>query len=266
MIVRPWRRTTVDPSFCFNDFSEFLTFIGPSSLPKEKRPGASDYSVEHSGTLQRGIRNGDAVAVAKDRRLSRLVAHEPIYEQSACLEVALKQNHVAQALLAVARDLAVPDWYFGAGGAAQTVWNLLHGFEPSAGIKDYDLAYFDATDLAMETEKQIEAEVAHRLAGLGIVIDVKNEARVHLWYLQRFGRQLKPYLSTGEAIATWPTTASSIGVRYDEGRFVVCAPFGLSDVFAMVARPNKVIVSRDVYEEKVARWANRWPELTVIPW
>jgi len=27
MIVRPRRRTTFDPSFCFNDFSEFLTFI-----------------------------------------------------------------------------------------------------------------------------------------------------------------------------------------------------------------------------------------------
>jgi hypothetical protein len=27
MIVRPWRRTTVDPFFCFNDFSELLTFI-----------------------------------------------------------------------------------------------------------------------------------------------------------------------------------------------------------------------------------------------
>jgi hypothetical protein len=30
MIVRPSRRTTLDPSFCFSDFSEFLTFIRAS--------------------------------------------------------------------------------------------------------------------------------------------------------------------------------------------------------------------------------------------
>ena len=81
----------------------------------------------------------------------------------------------------------------------------------------------------------------------------------------RFGRQLEPYRSTGDAIATWPTTASSVGVRYDGHTFVVCAPFGLADLLSMVARANKTIVTRDVYEEKVARWAAQWPQLTVIP-
>jgi len=46
----------------------------------------------------------------------------------------------------------------------------------------------------------------------------------------------------------------------------VCAPFGLADLISMVARANKTIVTRDVYEEKVARWAAQWPQLTVIPW
>lgn len=198
--------------------------------------------------------------------MSRSLASAPLYEQSAYLEAALKENDVAQALLAVAQELRLPDWYFGAGGVAQTVWNVLHGFEASAAIKDYDLVYFDAADLGVETESEIEAEVADRLGGYGVVVDVKNEARVHLWYEQRFGRHLEPYRSTGEAIATWPTTASSVGVRYDGDMFLVCAPFGLADLFAMVARANKTIVTRDVYEEKVARWAAQWPLLTVIPW
>ena len=189
-----------------------------------------------------------------------------MHEQSAYLEATLRENDVAQAVLRVSRELDLPDWYFGAGGVAQTVWNVLHGFEASANIKDYDLVYFDAADLTVETESEIEAEVVERLRGLGIVVDVKNEARVHLWYEQRFGRHIEPYGSTGDAIATWPTTASSVGVRYDGSMFVVCAPFGLSDLLAMVARANKTIVTRDVYEEKVARWAARWPELTVIPW
>jgi uncharacterized protein len=104
------------------------------------------------------------------------------------------------------------------------------------------------------------------VATLGGVHDVKNQARVHNSYERRFGRHLEPYRSTGDAIATWPTTASSVGVRYDGHTFVVCAPFGLADLFSMVARANKTIVTRDVFEEKVARWAAQWPQLTVIPW
>jgi hypothetical protein len=196
----------------------------------------------------------------------RSVVSAPLHEQSAQLEATLRQNEVAQGVLAVARELDLPDWYLGAGGVAQTVWNVLHGFEAAVAIKDYDLVYFDAGDLSVETERQIEAEVADRLRGWGIVLDVKNQARVHLWYEQRFGRHLAPYRSTGDALATWPTTASSVGVRYDGHTFVVCAPFGLADLFGMVARPNKTIVTREVYEDKVARWASHWPQLTVIPW
>jgi uncharacterized protein len=162
-------------------------------------------------------------------------------------------------------NLGLPDWYFGAGGVAQTVWNVLHGFEPADGIKDYDLVYFDPTDLSVNGERRVE-EVRARLADVGVTPDVKNEARVHLWYEDRFGRPIQPYRSSGEAIATWPTTASSVGVRYRGNDFVVCAPFGLTDLFHMIARPNKTIVSREVYEEKVARWSARWPQLTVVPW
>lgn len=182
------------------------------------------------------------------------------------LQQALTSNEVAEAVLALAAELDLPGWYFGAGGVAQTVWNLRHGFEAAEGIKDYDLVYFDPGDLSAESEREIEEQVADRLSAFGVVADVHNEARVHLWYEQRFGRRLEPYGSTEEAIATWPTTASSVGVRRDRDGFVVCAPFGLSDLLGMVARPNKTIVTRDVYEEKVTRWVARWAKLRVVPW
>ena len=190
----------------------------------------------------------------------------PIDSQVEYLEEALKQNPVAQKVMTVASELELRNWYFAAGGVAQTVWNLRHGLEPAKGIKDYDLVYFDPDDLSTAAEDRLEQEVADRVADPEVVLDVKNEARVHLWYQQRFGRRLEPYLSTEEAIATWPTTASSVGVRRDDRGFVVCAPFGLSDLLGMVARPNKTIVTQDVYEEKVSRWAARWPKLQVIPW
>jgi hypothetical protein len=45
----------------------------------------------------------------------------------------------------------------------------------------------------------------------------------------------------------------------------ICAPFGLDDLFAMVVRPNKTLVTREVYDEKVRRWRTAWPRLTGAP-
>lgn len=196
-----------------------------------------------------------------------LLSLAPLQVQAASLWDALAENPVVQALLDVAAEMQLPDWYLGASGVSQTVWNLCHGFDPAAGIRDYDLVYFDSTDLSDESRRDTEDEVARRVAEFGITVDVHNEARVHLWYQKRFGKRIEPYRSTEDAIATWPTTASAVGVRRDrDGRTAVFAPFGLSDLFGMVARPNKAIVSREIYEEKVSRWAARWPRLTVISW
>jgi hypothetical protein len=34
----------------------------------------------------------------------------------------------------------------------------------------------------------------------------------------------------------------------------------------LIVRPNPVQATREVYEAKVTRWRDRWPELTVVPW
>ena len=189
----------------------------------------------------------------------------PLHLQSLYLAEVLALNPVAQEVLSVAADVNLSGWYLAAGGVSQTVWNVRHGFDPAEGIKDYDLVYFDP-QAGQDVEHAIEQELTGRLSHLGVDLDVKNEAFVHLWYGQRYGRDIEAYVSTEDAIATWPTTASSVGVRPGPDGLVVCAPFGLSDLLGMVARPNKTIVSREVYEEKTSRWAARWTQLTVIPW
>ena len=93
-----------------------------------------------------------------------------------------------------------------------------------------------------------------------------NQARVHLWYEEHFGIQIKPYRSCEDAIATWPTTATSLGITLDSGEFRVYAPFGLDDLFNLVVRPNKKLIPRKVYEDKVARWNLHWPKLRIIGW
>jgi uncharacterized protein len=194
------------------------------------------------------------------------LAHSPLARQTAALEAIVRTNPVVAVLLDRLHGLGIPSWYVGAGAIAQTVWNHLHGFPPTHGITDYDVVYHDPRDLTETGESRVRSTVTARIGGDGVKLDLTNQARVHLWYERRFGRALAPYRSVEHAIATLPTTATSIGVRSDHDGFIVCAPFGLADVFAMVVRPNTTLIDRAVYEEKAGRWRRRWPRLTVLPW
>jgi hypothetical protein len=162
--------------------------------------------------------------------------------------------------------VGLPDAWLVAGAIAQGVWNDRGRRPPTHGLKDLDIVYFDAADLSAGAEAAHEARLRTVFADLPVKLDVKNEARVHLWYADRFGRPIPPYRSTADAIATFPTTATSIGVWPGAGTLDICAPFGLDDLLGGVVRPNKRQITRDVYEAKTARWRALWPELTYVPW
>ncbi len=103
-------------------------------------------------------------------------------------------------------------------------------------------------------------------ADVDVVVEVRNEARVHLWYETKFGVPCPPYPSTEAAIATFPNTSSCFGIRTGEHGVEIYARYGFSDLFAMRTRPNPVLAPREVYEAKTARWRQEWPALEVLPW
>jgi hypothetical protein len=181
------------------------------------------------------------------------------------LEEILTKSQVTNKVLELAPKLEMPDWYLGAGAVAQTVWNELHGFPLEQGIRDCDLVYFD-TDTSAEAQDRYTRKASELFAGLPTEVEVVNEARVHIWYEEELGKEIRPYKSSEDAINTWPTTATSVGVRYDKDKFMIYAPYGLNDLFGMIVRPNKTLLTYKVYEEKVERWRKAWPKLTVIPW
>jgi uncharacterized protein len=183
------------------------------------------------------------------------------------LIIIILKSPVLKTILERATGLSLPNWYLGAGCVAQTVWNYLSGRDLLLDICDADLVYFDENDLSFESEN-IKISSAHKLfSDMPIFVDVKNQARVHLWYEEHFGYSITPYQSVEEAINSWPTTATAAAVRTDEnGYFSVCAPFGLEDLFGMIVRPNKKQITEEIYLKKVKRWKACWPGLRIIPW
>jgi hypothetical protein len=182
------------------------------------------------------------------------------------LEAALRQNQWLWEILERFDEIGLPDAWLVAGAIAQTVWNLACGRSAEFGIKDVDLIYFDGQDLSANSEADYERRLRDLFRRFPIQLDVKNEARVHLWYEERFGYPIEPYLSCGAAIATFPTTATAVGICRAGTELECCAPFGLDDLFALVVRPNKRQITRNIYEAKLARWRPIWPRLTFLPW
>lgn len=163
-------------------------------------------------------------------------------------------------------QLNLPNCWLVAGCLTQTIWNQKFGLPLGHGLSDIDVVYFDATDLSEETEQALAERLRVQFPKLGLWLDVKNEARVHLWYEEKFGIPLAPYRSVQDAIDTFPTTATSVGIRQTSHGAEVYAPFGLDDLFNGIVRPNKRLITQGVYDAKVARWKTHWPELQVIPW
>jgi len=170
-------------------------------------------------------------------------------------------------LLVAARDLDLPQHRIVAGCIYQTVWNVLTGRPPGTGLHDYDLVYFDRGDLSEESEAAIENRVCQQLADLPAPVEVRNQARVHLWFEEHFGIAYPPLSCADEAIMRYASATHAVGVKLTaRGELDVFAPFGLSDIFGLTLRPNYALPNKATHERKAMRAKAVWPELTVLPW
>jgi hypothetical protein len=191
----------------------------------------------------------------------------PLDQQLVELRSVLEKNSLLPQVLERTSSLELPQSYLTAGCLFQTVWNVVTGRPPTDGIRDYDVFYFDDSDLSWTAEDAVIRSAGEAFAGIEAVTEVRNEARVHLWYEQKFGVAAPPFASTEGAIDSFAATTCCLGVRLEpDGSWRVYAPHGLSDIFNLVVRPNPVLAPREVYESKAARWKRQWPELTILDW
>jgi hypothetical protein len=103
-------------------------------------------------------------------------------EQLGSLRAVLSRNDVLTEVLARTATLDLPGWYVTAGCLFQTVWNVVTDRPPTSGIKDYDVFYFDKGDLSWEAEDAVIKTGREVFADLPAEVEIRNEARVHLWY------------------------------------------------------------------------------------
>ncbi|MFN3932814.1 MAG: nucleotidyltransferase family protein [Brevundimonas sp.] len=168
-------------------------------------------------------------------------------------------------VLTTVRGLGLNDWRIFSGAVYQSVWNHITGRPAGYGIRDYDLGYFDP-DMSWDAEDAVIRRVAAAFEPpFRDMVEVRNQARVHLWFEGRFGEPYEALTGTDEALARFVAPAFAVGIRLEpDDTISVAAPFGLEDVFALTIRPNPHRPLANGWDRAVAKATARWPDLKVV--
>ncbi len=205
------------------------------------------------------------------------VSHGPAHLRYASSSAALQenafidligQNPINAEIWKRMPGLPLPEGMLVSGCLYQSVWNGLLGHDPGRGIRDYDLVYYDNHDLSYQAEDKVIKACAAAFADLGVEVEVRNQARVHLWFEDHFGVPYAPLTSAAQSLERYMSPCNAVGAAPDEkGGLVIHAPFGLGDVFGFTIRPRSdgADISPASYAKKTTRMKKLWPELKVVP-
>jgi uncharacterized protein len=162
------------------------------------------------------------------------------------------------------RDLGLPDSWIVSGAIYNQVWNHLTDRPLLHGIKDVDIFYFDP-DTTYDAEDRTILRVTAQFPPEP-PIELRNQARVHLWYPDRFGSAYPPLVCACEAIDRFASRTHSVGARMIGEQVEIYAPYGLDDIFSFRLTPNPVLNNRATHHAKATRQMALWPELCLVPW
>ncbi|MFC0410055.1 nucleotidyltransferase family protein [Roseomonas elaeocarpi] len=210
------------------------------------------------------------------------------------LLLAARENPVNAALLRRLPALGLPQGFLTAGSLFQAVWNRLSGRPAAAGVRDYDVFYFDSSDLSWEAEDRVIRRVAEATADLlppsdaapvasraapmpgapisaaplsgaplpAAPVEVRNQARVHLWYRDRFGSDYPRLGCATDGIDRYLIPCTSVGISLETG--ALYAPDGFHDLWAGVLRPNPLLPDLPLFRRKAESYRARWSWLRVV--
>lgn len=151
-----------------------------------------------------------------------------------------------------------------AGCVYQALWNRQAGEPAQAQVKDYDVFYFDAADLSWEAEDAVIQRGRVLFADLDALIEIRNQARVHLWYPERFGAPYPQLASCADGIGRFLVRCTCVGLMpLGDGSLRLIAPYGLDELEQGRLRPNANAPSLHRFRDKAMTYLERWKWLKI---
>lgn len=172
-----------------------------------------------------------------------------------------RSNPVNAELLRRLPALHLNQCHLTAGCLFQALWNHLSGRPVQWGVKDYDIFYFDDGNLSWEAEDAMIRKAGTLLADLGVHIEIRNQARVHLWYPDRFNAPYSPLHSARDGMDRYLIACTCVGIDVASGELY--APDGLDDLAAGRLRINPRFPQPAMFEAKARSYQQRWPWLVM---
>ncbi len=186
-------------------------------------------------------------------------------DQRAALRDIIRACAPLMQVFAQARDLDLPDWWIVSGAIYNQVWNHLTGKPDLFGVKDIDLFYFDPDTSYGSEDRVINRAASH--FDSPVPVEIRNQARVHLWYKDHFGQDYDPLTKATDGIDNFACKTHAVGMRLNANdSFDIYAPFGLDDIFSFRLTPHIIRDNRATHLAKGKRQMALWPELTFVPW
>ncbi len=187
----------------------------------------------------------------------------PVEAQRDFVIEATLADPVCAAILERAPALPLDSWMLCAGAVYQNVWNALTGRPPGHGITDYDFAYFDP-DCSYAAEDAVIRHAAELFSDLDAEIEVRNQARVHLWFNEKYGASRPAFTSVEDGIDAYAADAHKLGLtRRNTGEMDIYAPVGFDPVMSLTIAPCPGASDLAGFARKAERWKAAWPELDV---
>ncbi|SDC75872.1 hypothetical protein SAMN05421663_10425 [Terribacillus halophilus] len=170
---------------------------------------------------------------------------------------AIRQDKWMMKVLCTEAILGLPDSYISAGFVRSKVWDIQHRYKNRMPLADVDVVYFDASDIDEATEKMHENALRNMMPA--VPWSVKNQARMHKV------NRMPAFRDTEHAIACYPETATSIGVKLIAGKLYLLSPHGVADLLACRLAPTPLYVKGTDYHSifvkrvKQKNWQRQWP-------
>ena len=190
----------------------------------------------------------------------RLAGADRATQEAFLIEAALADASAAF-VLDKALSLGLPDPMLFSGAIYQNVWNALYGLPPGHGVNDYDLGYFDP-DTSFEAEDAWIRRCEPVFRDLPREVEVRNQARVHIWFSRKYGVDRRPLTSTADAVSQFAANAHAVGLtKRAEGGYALCAPYGIEEIFELLVRVRPPLSAAEAFLAKFERQKAIWPDI-----
>lgn len=177
------------------------------------------------------------------------------------IEIALSNEITAQ-IVERLPSLKLAQCMVTAGCLFQAVWNHVSERPVAWGVNDYDVFYFDE-DVSWEAENRAIVAAQKLFQDLNVTVELRNQARVHLWFADRFGADYPPLCSAKEGIDRFLISSTCVGLDTATGELY--ASHGLAELEQGILRMNPNFPQPDQFRIKALSYQARWDWLRVAP-